>query len=68
LLSFFLPSTNSWMVSTGIIFAFIYICIHYLYHIHPPFCNTSPLPHWYQSPRPHASRQSLFSDFVHDRT
>jgi hypothetical protein len=33
-------------VSTGIIFAFTYMCTHYLHHIHPPtpFSNTSPLP------------------------
>jgi hypothetical protein len=33
-------------VSTGTIFAFTYMCIHYLHHIHlpTPFPTTSPLP------------------------
>jgi hypothetical protein len=33
-------------VSTGIIFAFTYMCMHYLHHIHPPtpFPATIPCP------------------------
>jgi hypothetical protein len=30
------PLPHSWIVSTGIIFAFAYICTLYLHHIHPP--------------------------------
>jgi hypothetical protein len=44
LLSFIFPKFLE--ISTDIIFAFIYMCIHYLCHIHPPttFPTTSPLP------------------------
>jgi hypothetical protein len=31
-------------VSTGIIFAFTYMCTHYLHHIHPPTLSPSPPP------------------------
>jgi hypothetical protein len=28
-------------VSTGIIFAFTHMCIHYLHHIHPPILSST---------------------------
>jgi hypothetical protein len=48
-------------VSTGIIFAFTYMCIHYLHHIHPPtlFPTTSPLP-----PVPTTPGKNLFQRLV----
>jgi hypothetical protein len=41
-----LPTPIPGVVSTGIIFAFNYMCTHFLHHIHlpTPFPNTSPLP------------------------
>jgi hypothetical protein len=40
LLSFITPPPISGTVSTGIISAFTYTCIHYLLHIcPPPFCR-----------------------------
>jgi hypothetical protein len=50
------------IVWTGIIFAFTYMCIHYLHHIHPPttFSITSAFPP-VQTPLPSAL---LFLDVV----
>jgi hypothetical protein len=51
-------------VSTGIIFALTYMCVHYLRHIHPPtpFPNTSLLSPVSRT-HPH-SRQNLFHPTV----
>jgi hypothetical protein len=48
LISFIYPLLIPGTVSTGIIFSFMYMCIHYLHHSHPPapFPTTSPTsPH-----------------------
>jgi hypothetical protein len=53
------------MVSTGIIFAFIYMCIYFLYCIHPP---TLFPHHWYQHPLPCKTCSILlFSNFVEEK-
>jgi hypothetical protein len=40
------------IVSTGIIFAFTYTCIHFVYRIHPPapFSYYLLSPDWYNTP------------------
>jgi hypothetical protein len=48
-------------VSIGIIFAFTYMCTHYLYHIHPPI----PFPAFFPLP---LVLPPLFSDFVEEKT
>jgi hypothetical protein len=49
-------------VSTGIIFAFIYMCVHYLHHIHPPTLSPAifHLPLVSIPSFPLSSRQDLF--------
>jgi hypothetical protein len=44
LLSPISPALIPGMVSTNIIFAFTYMCIHCLYHVHPPTPFPSHLP------------------------
>jgi hypothetical protein len=60
-------------VSTGIIFAFTYMCMHYLHHIHPPipFPATSPLPRVSTLPHTHSFRiysVLLLSNFIKEKT
>jgi hypothetical protein len=59
------------IISTGIIFAFTYMCTQYLHHIHPPmFCpHIIPTSDWYQhSPPPSMTWSALlFSDFVEEK-
>jgi hypothetical protein len=57
------------IVSTDIIFAFTYMCPHFLHHIHPPTSFPHhPHSHWCQ---PSALGRScsvyLFSDFVEEK-
>jgi hypothetical protein len=54
------PSPITRTVSTGIIFAFIYMCIHYLGHL--------PLPHHPPTHTPgRACSSLLFSNFVREK-
>jgi hypothetical protein len=54
---------SPWTVSSGIIFAFAYMCIHYLHHIHPPtpFPSLPPPP---SQQCQHPPRQNLFCQSV----
>jgi hypothetical protein len=60
--SFIPPSPDTWTsVSTGIIFAFTCMCIHYLHDIHPP----TPFP---ITSHPHRTCSTLiFSNFVEEK-
>jgi hypothetical protein len=67
-LSFISPYAISGTGSTGLIFPFTCMCIHYLYHIHP----LTPFPHILPSSTGTKSlRQNmfclLFSDFVKEK-
>jgi hypothetical protein len=65
----YLPLPIPGMVSTGIIFAFTYMCVHFLYHIHPPSlfpCYLSP-PTGTSSTLGRTCSALLFSDFVEEK-
>jgi hypothetical protein len=66
------PLPQSGLVSTGIMFAFSYMCTHFLHHIHPPtLLPHSPIPllsHWCQPPIPRRTCSALLSsDFVEEK-
>jgi hypothetical protein len=70
LLSFIFPSLISEIVSAGIIFTFIYMCINYMHHIHPTttFSTISALPQLSTLPHCRTCSVLLSSNFVEEKT
>jgi hypothetical protein len=64
------PTQIPGTVSADIIFAFAYMCIHYLHCIHPPipFTATSPFPLVPNNPPDRTCSTQLFPNSVEEKT